>query len=105
MDSDLIDHDEGLRNRTENLANQHEIRVIWQSPCHEAFLLRHLPNCEQLRPPTTALAKSSLVAQWQSYEKPMTRIEVGRKIDSNSVRRAILVENAFRLFLNDIGWR
>ena len=104
MDSDLVDYNEELRNRTENLAAQHAISVIWQSPCHEAFLLRHLSNCAQHRPPTTALAKSALVAEWQSYRKPMSRIEIARQIYSNRLRQVIIVENEFRLFLNDIGW-
>jgi hypothetical protein len=105
MDSDLIEHNEVLRVRTENLATQHDIRIIWQSPCHEAFLLRHLPNCAQLRPPTTALANSVLTAQWPLYRKPMSRIEIANRIDSDRVRQVIVVENEFRLFLNDIGWQ
>lgn len=104
MDSDIVQWDDEQRTIAENLAASHEIRVIWQSPCHEAFLLRHLPNCAQRRPPTSAVAKSALIAQWQEYQKPMSRYQLGMRISSDSISQAISVENEFRLFLSDIGW-
>jgi hypothetical protein len=36
------------------IAQAARIRVIWQRPCHEALLLRHLDGCQQLRPPNVA---------------------------------------------------
>ena len=105
LDSDLIDQDESQRVFTEKLAADHGLGILWQTPCHEAFLLRHLPNCVHGRPPTSALAHAALVAQWQIYQKPMTRSQVAKKIDINGLRQVVSVEISFRTFLNDIGWQ
>jgi hypothetical protein len=104
IDSDLIDQNVEQKNQTENLAASHGIRIIWQQPCHEAFLLRHLPNCAQLRPPTSALANKELIAQWQNYQKPMSRIQIAKNINFNGLTQASSVEHEFRSFLNELGW-
>jgi hypothetical protein len=50
------------------LANAN-IHPIWQSPCHEALLLRHLPECHSLRPPTGVLAMTELRRHWPDYKR------------------------------------
>lgn len=105
IDSDLIDGNDAQRIEAENLAAECEIRVIWQRPCHEAFLLRHLPGCAQHRPPTSALSQANLIDEWPEYKKPMTRLQLVRRINENSVRQAASVENEFRSFLAVIGRR
>jgi hypothetical protein len=104
IDSDLIDENVEQKTQTENLASSHGIRIIWQQPCHEAFLLRHLPNCSQLRPPTTVLANRELVTKWQNYQKPMSRIEIAKSINRVGLTQAISVEAEFKEFLDELGW-
>jgi hypothetical protein len=105
IDSDLIDHDLELKILTENLASSRGIRIIWQQPCHEAFLLRHLPNCSQLRPPTSVLATRELMVKWQNYKKPMSGIQIAKSINRVGLEQASSVEAEFRGFLNDLGWQ
>ena len=105
LDSDLVDNDASERNNTEQLASSSRIFIVWQKPCHEAFLLRHLPNCKQLRPPTSALAASTLRAEWPGYEKPMTRIKVAKVVGRSHVWQAASAESELRSFLTDIGWQ
>lgn len=88
----------------EQLAGQHGIRIIWQAPCHEAFLLRHLPGCETLRPPSSALAKAALMAKWPAYDKPMSRMKLALQIDLDCFSRAMRVEADLQDFLIDIGY-
>jgi hypothetical protein len=52
------------------LAKEGDLQLFWQSPCHEAVLLRHLEHCTTLRPPTTALAQAALRERWPAYDKP-----------------------------------
>lgn len=104
IDSDTVDHNVEQITQTENLALSRGIRIIWQQPCHEAFLLRHLPNCAQLRPPTSMLANRELVAKWQNYQKPMSRIEIAKYINRIGLAQVILVESEFREFLDELGW-
>jgi hypothetical protein len=44
--------------------------LIWQSPDHEAILLRHLPGCRDRRPPR-GVSMGALLGEWAEYEKPM----------------------------------
>ena len=104
IDSDVIDHDLEQKILTENLASSRGIRIIWQQPCHEAFLLRHLPNCSQLRPPATVLAGRELGMKWPSYKKPMSSIQIAKKINLNGLFQVSAVEPEFRTFLTEIGW-
>ena len=87
----------------EHLAREHDIRLIWQEPCHEALLLRHLPGRASDRPPTSKLALTALKAVWKEYEKPMSAASLSRRIDMAGLRRAAAAEPGLREFLNDIG--
>jgi hypothetical protein len=104
IDSDLVDGNAEQKTQTENLALLHGIRIIWQQPCHEAFLLHHLPNCAQLRPPTTVLASRELVTKWPSYHKPLSSRQIAKCIDRAGIAQAISVEIEFREFLIELGW-
>jgi hypothetical protein len=46
--------------RMVELAQRAHLRLIWQEPCHEALLLRHMEGCQTLRPPSSALAIEEL---------------------------------------------
>lgn len=80
-----------------------EITLLWQEPCHEALLLRHLPNCAQLRPPQTPVACQQLVQRWPNYRKPMPAARLAERIDAASLARVRVVEGALAGFLVAIG--
>lgn len=105
IDSDIVDSNVEQKTQTEILASSHAIRIIWQQPCHEAFLLRHLPYCTQLRPANTLLASRELVRKWPNYQKPMSSIQIAKCINRAGLTQAISVEAEFREFLNELGWR
>jgi hypothetical protein len=46
------------------LAAQKNIRIVWQRPCFEPVLLRHLPGCHTRRPPDTPGADAALQREW-----------------------------------------
>ncbi len=100
----LLDADKGnenpvRRDRAIAFAKKLNIRLIWQDPCHEALLLRHLPACEQRRPGSTAAAMQALQGHWPQYEKPMARVRLAERIDRDGVLRAQRVELELREFL------
>ena len=76
------------------LAGQHGLSLIWQQPCHEAFLLRHLPGCDSLRPPTSDRAAQELQRRWPDYRKGLPAIGLARRIDAAGVWRAAAGETA-----------
>lgn len=102
MDSDQIDDDPQRRQQAERLAQGLGVRIIWQEPCHEAFLLRHLEGFAQNRPPTSTNAEDALRAAWPDYSKPMTRLRLSRRIALAAVRQAAAVQPSLSAFLRDI---
>jgi hypothetical protein len=103
LDLDQVQNDNQRRQQAEQLANQLDIRIIWQEPCHEALLLRHLNGFAQHRPPSTPAAAVALNGVWPQYAKPMTKILLARRIGLADVRRAANVEPALAAFLRDVG--
>ena len=85
------------------LANKHKLCLIWQEPCHEGFLLRHLDGQQTKRPVTSDLAEQALKAVWTDYQKAMPAMHLASKIDLLAVRRASSVEFLFKEFLDQIG--
>lgn len=103
LDIDQVQNDNQRRQQAEKLATGLDIRIIWQDPCHEAMLLRHLDGYSQHRPPTTQAAGIALHGAWPQYAKPMTKIMLARRIGHADVRRAAAVEPALAAFLHDVG--
>lgn len=102
LDSDQVDRDPKSRQQAERLAHQFAICIIWQQPCHEAFLLRHLLGFGDRRPPTSANAAATIKSNWPDYRKPMTRMQLARRIDLDGIRRAAAVEPSLSSFLHQI---
>jgi hypothetical protein len=103
LDSDQAEADRVRAAKTQRLATQHGIQIIWQRPCFEAVLLRHLPACASRRPPDTPEAERSLLREWPDYKKPMSRAELSKRITLNAVLQAAGVEPELKLFLKGVG--
>ncbi|POR46731.1 RloB-like protein [Paraburkholderia eburnea] len=93
----LLDSDQRGRNaqhdaECDRLARENDFRLIWQDPCHEALLLRHLDRCSNRRPPTTPVSEQQLVAEWPEYQKNFGRDNLGTRIDINALERVRRVE-------------
>jgi hypothetical protein len=78
--------------------------LVWQRPCFEAFILRHLPGCQSLRPGTTALAQAAIQQHWPGYRKPMSQLELARRIGLDEIREAAKVESDLARFLQLIAF-
>jgi len=84
-------------------ATRHGIQhIIWQSPDHEALLLRHLPGCQQRRPPRGA-SLAALRREWADYEKGRSAQQLATRITLDGIRQACAVEADLRVFLTAIG--
>ena len=103
LDTDQIENDKGRADRAMRLAAEEEIILIWQEPCHEALLLRHLPGRADRRPPATAEAVKALQKEWPEYAKPMTRHGLSQRLDLEAVRRAAQVEDQLARLLHTLG--
>ena len=87
----------------DRLIRTNGFRAIWSRPAFEALLLKHIPNCEQLRPTTTAMSLQQLRDRWPEYRKGMTSGDLRRRLDHAAVKRAAVVIPELRAFLVDIG--
>lgn len=102
MDSDQVLHDDIRRREAEVHARRLQIRIIWQEPCHEAVLLRHLPALTQRRPATSSEAIAALVRAWPEYRKPMTRQQLQARLGVDDIERAASVETGLAELLQAI---
>lgn len=105
LDHDQVQADPARAHSAQRLADSHAISIVWQRPCFEALILRHLPLCATRRPPDTPEAQRALKREWPGYEKPMTRVALARRIDLAAVLRAAAVEIELRTLLDRIGLR
>jgi hypothetical protein len=85
------------------LANDAAVHLVWQEPDHEAFLLRHLPNCSRRRPAAGA-TMAALQSEWPDYDKGIPMLELARKIGLADLLVAASVEDDLRELLLRIGF-
>lgn len=87
------------------VAARADLQLVWQTPCHEAMLLRHLENCAALRPPSTPIAEAQIAQRWPEYEKPMDAADLAVRLDRAAVMRATAVEPDLARLIEAIGLR
>jgi RloB-like protein len=105
LDADRLGQKRDRDIRMRALAKSQRIELLWQDPCHEALLLRHLPGCAQRRPPQSAEALAELRRHWPAYEKGLSAQEIQKQIGGQQIRQAMTVEPQLRAFLNSLGIR
>lgn len=92
LDFDQAERDPQRAERASRLATEHDIIIVWQHPCFEAVLLRHLEGKAGNRPPDTPGAIRALEREWTDYTKGMKRADLAKRIDHAAVVRAAGVE-------------
>lgn len=90
--------------RARQIAERAGLTLVWQEPCHEAMLLRHLENCTNLQPGTTPLALQQLTQRWPAYEKGMAAVRLAERIDMAGARRVAQNDDALAALLTAIGF-
>ena len=103
LDGDQAARDSARASCARRLAAQEDIAILWQKPCFEALLLRHLPDCTTRRPLDTPEAVRVLNREWPGYTKPLSRAALAGRIDRAAVRRAAGVERELRALLRCLG--
>ena len=103
LDYDQTELDPQRAERARELAADNGITILWQRPCFEAVLLRHLDGKAANRPPDTPGAIKALEREWPEYKKGMTRANLARRIDRDAVLRAVGVEAELQALLRCIG--
>jgi len=106
LDDDQRDLDRGRAADAQRRAAEAGITLVWQSPCHEALLLRHLPGCATRRPQDSAGAAQALLREWPAYRKPMSRVALAARLDLDALRRAADAEPELHAMFATFGfWR
>ena len=105
LDSDQV-HGKRAESRARearHLAKKHDINLIWQNPCHEGLLLKHMPGQKNIQPADCADAQRKLVAIWHKYQKPMNANQLSSRISLEDIQRAAIVEPDLRKLLQATG--
>jgi hypothetical protein len=103
LDSDLVGRSDDRDAQSLRLAEKHGLKLIWQRPCHEAMILRHLSNCGDRRPPTTHLSEQQLRQEWPEYSKNFGRDNLLQRITVASLERVARNEPELAALLTCIG--
>ena len=103
LDDDKLGQAPQRDQRIAGVAASAGLRLIWQRPCHEALLLRHLEGCGQLQPATTPVAGQQLIQRWATYEKAMPAARLAERLDQAAIVRVGAVEAELALLLQEIG--
>lgn len=105
LDSDQIHggRSDSRAREARRLAKEHDINLIWQNPCHEGLLLRHMPGQDKIQPVNCIDAQRKLVAIWDKYQKPMNANQLARRIGLEDVQRATRAEPDLRELLKATG--
>ncbi|AET95562.1 hypothetical protein BSFA1_83950 (plasmid) [Burkholderia sp. SFA1] len=103
LDTDQLALDRQRAEEAQRLADRNGISIVWQEPCFEAMLLRHMPGRANRRPPDTAAASDALRREWPEYEKGTPRLSLSRRIDLAAVLRAAEEEAGLAGFLRFVG--
>jgi hypothetical protein len=88
-----------------SLVETEQVTLLWQRPCHEALLLRHLSGCGHRHPASSADALAELRRHWPSYVKGLSAMEISKQIGDEQIRKAMTVEPALNDFLGSLGVR
>ncbi|MGU3539223.1 RloB domain-containing protein [Methylobacterium sp. A54F] len=102
LDSDKCGLSPDRDARIEGLARRHDLLLIWQEPCHEALLLRHLDGCAALRPGDSLRAADELRRRWPDYRKGLPAMQLAARLDEASVLRAAHGNPPLRTLLDAI---
>lgn len=103
LDTDQAVAEPDRAERARRLAHENKINIIWQAPCFEAVLLRHLPGRTNHQPPDTARAQTAINREWPGYRKPMTRTQLATRIDLDALQRVAGVEPELASLFRCIG--
>lgn len=103
LDSDQAERDPERAERARRLAEANGISIVWQHPCFEAVILRHLEGKAGQRPPDTPGSEKALGKIWPAYAKPMPRAALGAKFDLTALSRVANVEPELKAMLICIG--
>ena len=104
LDRDRVGETPDRDDRALRLANNAGLLLIWQDPCHEAFLVRHFPGYETHRPPDALSATRLLKKMWPQYEKGMDATGYEPFLTLDHLFRARAVEPNLDVFLTQLGW-
>ena len=104
LDTDKLGQAPQRDQRARQIAERAGLTLVWQEPCHEAMLLRHLENCTNLQPGTTPLALQQLTQRWPVYEKGMAAVRLADRIDMAGARRVARNDVALTALLTAIGF-
>jgi hypothetical protein len=103
LDEDQATRDPQRADQARRVAVQNKIMIVWQKPCFEALLLRHLPDHAMRRPPDTSISVRAIEKEWTDYKKPMDRAALARRLDLEAVLRAATVEPELTILLRALG--
>jgi hypothetical protein len=105
LDSDRHGYAPERDNRIAPLAQANGLLLIWQRPCHEALLLRHLPGCQTLRPSSSAAAEPLLYDNGRNTRNRCRPVAWQRNSAFPRSKQQLELKTIFAVFFHCLGSR
>jgi hypothetical protein len=103
LDSDLLGRSPERDARCRQIVVAEEITLVWQTPCHEGMLLRHLPGCASKRPTSSSECLAILQRVWPQYKKNMPAQDLEHHITLEAFRQAVANQLEIEPLLRFVG--
>lgn len=104
IDSDRLSDRQANFQQLQATARRNRIRIIFQVPCHEGFLLRHFDDFCTHDPPSSEIATRYLFAVWPNYRKGTSGELYAETLSSDHLATARRSFAELDEFLTAIGW-
>ncbi|MHB8422845.1 MAG: RloB domain-containing protein [Leptospirales bacterium] len=104
LDSDRIGQSPERDILAQEKAQEKGFLLIWQQPCHEAFLLHHFSDRQAHKPPDCKAAHSDLTKAFPTYKKPMPANRLRSAFQCSDVISAALIEKELGMLLDWLGF-
>ncbi len=105
LDYDLVGENHDNDHKAYSLAERNGIRLIWQAPCHEAFLVRHFEGYPRYHPDYSEQAEREILRVWPNYKKGLSGIDYFDVMGEEHLKRARKTSADMDKFLAAIGWK
>lgn len=104
LDSDRPSENSGSHQSAITIANNNRIILLWQRPCHEAFLVRHFARYQSHEPPTAEIAFQLLKSEWPNYRKGLQGSEYAACLSEKNIQISRETFTEYDEFLKSIRW-
>lgn len=103
FDADRLGDDRQRDRSARAIATRIGLALVDQRPNHEGLLLRHLPGCAALSPPSQRCLVE-LQRRWPEYRKGLDHLALSHRLTLDGLRQTARIERRLTAILRHLGF-